>query len=208
MQQSLLESQPTTFDLPNAELSYYPQFLSNHQDYYQCLLEEITWQQNTLQMFGRSVLIPRLNAWYGDADSHYGYSGIQLEPLPWSSCLLEIKSQVEKLLSAEFNSVLANYYRSGKDSVSWHSDDEPELGPTPLIASVSLGANRRFSLRSRKERVAKVKHIELEGGSLLVMAGSTQQYWHHQISKTAKQVDGRINLTFRTVLNNATGEAV
>lgn len=203
MQHSLFDTPAPSFDLPNAELAYYPDFIADQQQRYQQLLEDIAWQQDTLQLYGRPVLIPRLNAWYGDEGAGYHYSGLQLSPQPWTRCLLAIKQQLELFLSAEFNSVLANYYRNGQDSVAWHSDDESELGSTPLIASVSLGASRRFSLRPRQQQAGKPVHIELQGGSLLVMAGCTQQYWQHQLAKTSRPVAGRINLTFRTIMQRA-----
>jgi alkylated DNA repair dioxygenase AlkB len=202
MQQSLFDTASPSLDLPNAELAYTADFIADQQQCYQQLLESIDWQQDTIQLYGRPVLIPRLNAWYGDEGAGYHYSGLQLSPKPWAPALLAIKYQLEQFLNTSFNSVLANYYRDGQDSVAWHSDDESELGPTPLIASISLGASRRFSLRPchQQEPAGKPVHIELQGGSLLVMAGTTQQHWQHQLPKTSRPVAGRINLTFRTVL--------
>ncbi len=153
-------------------------------------------------MYGKAVPIPRMNVWYGDAGSAYSYSGLDLSPIPWTPLLLRLKNQLEDFLNTRFNSVLANHYRDGNDGVAWHSDDEPELGATPLIASLSLGATRRFSLRSRIDSTEPPSHSELAGGSLLVMAGETQRCWQHQIPKTKKPVAGRINLTYRTVHAN------
>lgn len=198
MQAGLFSSIPQVLDLPDAEISYYEDFIADESVIYQQLLKDLQWRQDTIQMYGKPVLIPRMNAWYGDKDAAYGYSGLSLTPIPWADSLLVLKQMVEQQLNTRFNSVLANYYRDGADSVGWHSDDEAELGHNPIIASLSFGATRRFSLRQRQQQTAPV-HIDLQGGSLLVMAGATQQYWHHQIAKTAKPVAGRINLTFRRV---------
>ncbi len=206
MQSDLFLSAPLSLDLPDAEITYYPDFIQGQSHYYQTLINDINWQQDTLGLYGRQVLIPRLNAWYGESDADYSYSGLDLTPLPWTKTLLVLKSAVEQQLRARFNSVLANYYRDGADSVAWHSDDEPELGEQPLIASLSFGATRRFSLRSRfslcnnNEAKPSPKHLDLAGGSLLVMGGTTQRYWQHQIPKTRRAVAGRINLTFRTIV--------
>ncbi|WP_339339054.1 alpha-ketoglutarate-dependent dioxygenase AlkB [uncultured Oceanicoccus sp.] len=198
MQAGLFSSIPQVLDLPQADISYYQNFIADHSVIYHQLLNDLQWRQDTLRMYGKSVLIPRMNAWYGDKGAAYTYSGLNMSPIPWTDSLLALKQQVEQQLNTRFNSVLANYYRDGADSVAWHSDDEAELGHQPIIASLSFGATRRFSLRQRQQQTTPV-HIDLEGGSLLVMAGSTQQYWHHQIPKTAKPVAGRINLTFRRV---------
>ena len=198
MQTGLFYNQPQVLDLPHADICYYENFIADESAVYQRLLNDLQWQQDTIQMYGKPVLIPRMNAWYGDKGAAYSYSGLKLDPIPWTDSLLTLKQAVEQLLNIRFNSVLANYYRDGTDSVAWHSDDEPELGVNPIIASLSFGASRRFSLRQRKQPTAPV-HIDLDGGSLLVMAGETQQYWHHQVPKTRKPVAGRINLTFRTI---------
>ncbi len=204
MQQNLFTEEPAALDLPDADVRYYPEFVENSADIYQALLEEINWQQDTIQLYGRPVLIPRMNAWYGDPNAHYGYSGLKLKPQPWISTLLSLKALVEAFLQQNFNSVLANYYRDGNDSVAWHADDELELGAKPIIASLSFGATRRFSLRRKSEDGAAPVHVELASGSLLVMAGDTQNFWHHQLAKSKQPVAGRINLTYRyiTEMNN------
>jgi len=157
------------------------------------LLEITPWRQETATVMGRRVAIPRLTAWHGETG--YVYSGIRLEPAPWNPPLLELKRIAETLAGQAFNSVLLNLYRDGRDSVSWHADNEPGLGPNPVIASVSLGAVRRFQLRHRRtrERVS----LDLRHGSCLVMAGATQHHWLHQLPKTARPVTPRLNLTFR-----------
>jgi alkylated DNA repair dioxygenase AlkB len=148
-------------------------------------------------MFGRVLLQPRLLCWYGDAS--YTYSKLTLPATPWPAWLLPLKQQVEQAVGASFNGVLLNYYRDGQDSMGWHSDDEPELGRDPLIASVSLGATRRFTL---KHKLQPLKHeVSLTTGSLLVMAGHMQHYWLHALPKMARVQDGRINLTFRQIVS-------
>ena len=165
---------------------------------FQELYSDIKWRQETIKMFGKCNPIPRLSAWYGDEGKSYIYSGIEHHPEPWNPALLIIKSKIEKVSQVRFNSVLLNLYRHGKDRMSWHSDDEPELGKNPVIGSVSFGATRRFYLKHKKEKERKVA-IDLAHGSLLLMRGETQHYWQHQITKTAKVVSPRINLTFRIV---------
>ena len=142
---------------------------------------------------------PRLSAWYGDPSARYAYSGLSLEPIPWFPVLAEIKAEVEAASGAVFNSVLANLYRDGADSMGWHSDDEPELGERPVIASASFGAIRRFRLRHRHRRELDPVAVPLNHGSLLIMKGDTQSNWKHQIPKTRKVSEPRVNLTFRTI---------
>ncbi|MBE9011587.1 alpha-ketoglutarate-dependent dioxygenase AlkB [Pseudanabaenaceae cyanobacterium LEGE 13415] len=164
---------------------------------YADLLSQIKWQQDHLKIYGKDVPLPRLTAWYGE--KQYTYSGIEMQPRSWTEALLQIKSCIEPLSNTRFNSVLLNLYRDGNDSVSWHSDDEPELGKNPIIGSVSFGATRRFSLKHRRNRDLKRIDIELTHGSFLLMAGETQHHWLHQIPKTKKITSPRINLTFRMI---------
>lgn len=201
MQSSLFADDELLLDIPDGQLSYQPRFINNHQRWYEQLAELISWQQDQIKVYGKDMPIPRLNAWYGDEGMDYRYSGIQLRAMPWNEPLLALKHQLESSLNVTFNSVLANFYRDGNDSVSWHADDEPELGPRPLIASLSFGETRRFSLRHQTNRSLAVQHIDLEGGSLLVMAGDTQHNWHHQLPKTPYSIAGRINLTFRSIIS-------
>ena len=156
----------------------------------------IAWRQETATLMGRRVPIPRLTAWHGAAG--YVYSGIHLTPAAWTPPLLELKAVAERLAGQPFNSVLLNLYRDGRDSVSWHADNEPGLGRDPVIASISLGAVRRFQLKHR--RAAARLTLDLPHGSCLVMAGATQHHWLHQLPKTARAVGPRINLTFRQML--------
>ena len=161
----------------------------------------IPWEEREIMMFGKPVPQPRLTAWFGDGDEPYTYSGLTLQPHPWSQALKEIKEKCEDIAGVKFNSMLANLYRDGNDSVSWHSDDEPELGTNPTIASISLGAERRFDLRHKltKETIKK----NLSSGSLILMSGSLQHHWIHQIAKTKRVSEPRINLTFRVIKTTA-----
>ena len=165
----------------------------------EALSRDVPWRQEKIALFGRSVDVPRLTAWHGEAGLSYSYSGIAMAPLPWTPDLLEIKRAVETAAGAAFNSVLLNLYRDGRDSVSWHSDDEPELGRQPVIASVSLGATRRFVLKHKTRKDLEPVSLDLGHGSLLIMAGATQRHWAHRIPKTRRAVGPRINLTFRRI---------
>lgn len=163
-----------------------------------CLFAEIAWEQHELQLFGRRVRAPRLSAWYGDCNAGYAYSGLQLSPRDWIAPLRAIKSTVEELSNSAFNSVLVNCYRQGSDSMGWHSDDEPELGSDPVIASVSFGAERVFRLRHKRER-GLTHGLTLPDASVLLMTGGTQRCWQHSLPKTRRDCGQRINLTFRAV---------
>jgi len=205
MQPDLFSNTVQPIDLPNADIRYYGDFLSDHQPIYQQLQQQLHWQQDTIAMYGKQLVIPRLNCWHGDAQADYGYSGIALKPQPWTALLQQLKTKVERFITATdlhyraFNSVLGNYYRDQHDSVAWHSDDEQELGEQPLIASLSFGDSRRFSLKHKYDSSIKPVHIELAPGSLLIMAGQTQSHWQHQVAKSSRPCGGRINLTFRQV---------
>ena len=164
------------------------------------LLGSLQWEQSRLNMYGRSVAIPRLNAWYADERCEYRYSGYQLPLHAWTHELQEIRELLRATTGTSFNSVLANLYRDGNDSVGWHSDDEPELGANPLIASLSLGTTRRFRLRHKWDKGLGNVDLELESGSLLVMSGAIQHHWRHCVPKSPKSSSARINLTFRRVL--------
>lgn len=167
------------------------------------LLAELTaavaWQQQPIRLFGREVMQPRLTAWYGDPAATYAYSGLRLEPLPWLPALQQLRTRVEAAAGARFNSVLLNLYRSGQDSMGYHADNEPELGPAPVIASLTLGATRTFRFRPRPGVPAQPLSLPLTAGSLLLMRGPTQHNWLHALPKTARPVGARINLTFRLV---------
>lgn len=167
----------------------------SHADVLARLVETLEWEQRHLVMFGKEVAEPRLSAWYGDES--YTYSGITLDPRPLTPELVELKHICESLSGSRFNSVLVNLYRNGDDSMGWHADDEPELGPMPVIASLSLGATRRFRFRHRHTR--EIVEHDLTGGSLLVMSGACQSAWMHAIPKQRRIVEARVNLTFRRI---------
>lgn len=185
--------------IQNGEILHIKNFfdMATSDNYLKVLLDTIDWKQEKMNMYGKELLFPRLTAWYGDDDKPYSFSGITLKPKKWTKDLLEIKRNVETKVDASFNSVLLNRYRNGNDSISWHTDAEKELGKNPTIASVNFGATREFQLRhiQTKEKLS----IELSHGSLLVMLGELQHYWQHQIPKTKKIVNERINLTFRVI---------
>jgi alkylated DNA repair dioxygenase AlkB len=186
--------------LPDADVALYPAFFppAAADRLLAAVRDTTAWRQDSIRLYGRPVPLPRLTAWYGDAGTGYTYSGIANDPAPWTPALLEVKRAVEPVCGVAFNSVLLNHYRTGKDSVAWHSDDEPEFGAEPVIASVSFGGTRTFQLKhkTRKELTAAV---ELTHGSLLVMRGPTQHHWVHRVPKTARPVAERVNLTFRVV---------
>ena len=189
-------------DLPDADLEYFPNlFHENHATrLLDALVNKVEWVQNTIRFYGKESLVPRLEAWYGDAGKSYAYSGIRMDPKPWIKELLEIKKAIEPLASTRFNSVLINYYRDGRDRVAWHSDDEKELGPNPIIGSVSLGAERKFKLRHKDHKQnGNYGEVMLAHGSLLIMKGETQRFWKHEIPRTARPIGKRINLTFRVI---------
>ena len=202
MQQSLVLEQAREIELPDAELSYYPRLFETKQadSFLDKLKDGIEWTQNTIRFYGKESLVPRLEAWYGDPGKSYAYSGIHMDPKPWSEELLIIKQTIEPLSGVTFNSVLINYYRDGHDRVAWHSDDEKELGQNPVIGSVSLGVERKFKLRHKQYKTNGLKHeIHLNHGSFLLMKGTTQHHWMHEIPRTAKPIGPRINLTFRII---------
>ncbi len=167
------------------------------------LRREVPWTQGAIALFGREILEPRLTAWFGDAD--YTYSGRTVAAAPWSDPLASLRRRVEAAAAAPFNAVLLNLYRDGRDSMGMHSDDEPELGPRPVIASVSLGAPRRFVLapkgRGDRRRSANVE-LDLGHGSLLVMGGECQHRYRHGVPKT-RVAGERINLTFRRIVGES-----
>jgi alkylated DNA repair dioxygenase AlkB len=169
--------------------------------YHDALLRDVPWEQKHIVIAGKKILQPRLVAWFGDPDAVYTYSGVRNVPLPWIPALLELKQRAEEAAGAPFNSALANLYRDGQDSMGLHADKEKELGKDPIIASVSLGATRCFQLRyAGKQKKVPGRDLELAGGSLLVMRGTTQHFWRHGVPKEKGPVGPRINLTFRRVL--------
>jgi len=193
-------------DFPKADIQLWHHWLDDGEAEAICadLMQTLDWQQPSLTIAGRTHKIPRLKAWHGDPAAHYRYSGQSFSPSPWTDTLRQLKARVEEACAAQFNSVLANWYRSGQDSMGFHADNERELGAEPVIASLSLGATRRFVFQPSGELKAQANQLrslglELESGDLLLMRGSTQRYWKHGIPKTQKLVGDRINLTFRYI---------
>lgn len=192
--------------LPGAELVFWPRVdLGRDTDeLLRRLIDSGEWRQERITVYGKPYLQPRLSAWYGDQS--YRYSGIRLEPLPWSPLLLELKHRVETLTGLEYNSVLLNYYRDGNDGMGMHSDDEPELGPQPAIASLNLGETRDFVMRHRHRKDLETLKLPLPAGSLLLMQGDTQRNWRHGIRKLRRACGARINLTFRRIITPQGGD--
>ncbi|WP_235297256.1 alpha-ketoglutarate-dependent dioxygenase AlkB family protein [Portibacter marinus] len=186
--------------IEDGEIQYFPAFL-NKDDASKLLnhfIQEVPWRKDRITIFGKTYDVPRLQAWYGDEGAIYSYSNIDLNPIPWTKELLTIKNRIEKYSHQGFNSVLLNLYRDGSDSNGWHSDDEKELGPEPEIASISIGQERVFQLKHKSKPLKE--RIILENGSLLIMRGSLQKFWKHQIPKSKKTMKPRINLTFRKII--------
>lgn len=166
---------------------------------YEHLAADLQWDQPSLTIAGKTHRIPRLQAWYGDAEAVYRYSGSTFIPLPWTPALVELKNRMEITCGTRFNSMLANWYRQGDDGMGFHADNEPELGHEPVIASLSLGGMRRFVFKPNRGLMAEPIALELHGGDLLEMSGQTQHQWRHGVPKTARLVSPRINLTFRYI---------
>jgi len=173
----------------------------SHAEILQWLIAEVPWRAEEVMVWGRTVLQPRLTAWYGDAGRSYAYSGILLRPLPWTPLLLEIKRSVEAVAGSAFNSVLLNYYRDNRDSIGFHSDDERELGLRPVIGSLSLGAERILTFKHKRLKQAEPVRLRLPSGSLLLMCGKTQDCWRHGIAKESRPCGPRVNLTFRAIID-------
>jgi alkylated DNA repair dioxygenase AlkB len=197
---SLFQPEPIALHLPDADILYYPAFFNKEDadSIYTQLLKDIPWQQDEIRVFGKIHPQPRLTALFGNEGKSYSYSNIKMQPHPWNPLLQKIKSQIEEISNTSFTTVLLNYYRDGKDSNGWHADNEKELGRNPVIASLSFGAERPFQLKHNVDKDQK-KSIVLEHGSLLLMNGTTQHFWKHQIPKTVKPIAPRINLTFRVI---------
>lgn len=173
--------------------------------FFDALLRGIRWRQDTIKLWGKVHDVPRLQQWFADEGMVYTWSGIRMEPEPWSASLERLRARLQEALGLRFNTALANLYRDGNDTVGWHADDEPELGDAPVIASISLGATRDFVLRHRT-RTELVQSISLSHGSLLVMEGETQEHWKHCVPRRKRVHAPRINLTFRYVRPRAGAE--
>ena len=186
--------------MPDAEVCLYSFMFSEDEanQMLENLLAGISWTQEKIHLYGKEHNIPRMTAWHGEPDKTYIYSGIRAESMPWTPTLLKIKERIERVSDVTFNSVLLNLYRNGSDSVSWHADDEPELGRNPTIGSVSFGESRTFQMKHKWHK-SKRQNITLHNGSYLLMKGTTQHHWLHQIPKSKRQMSHRINLTYRVV---------
>ncbi len=197
---SLFSKEKITFTLPDATIEYYPNFFDGKRadEFFDLLKNQVPWQQDNITVFGKTHPQPRLTSLFGNEGKEYKYSNIIMKPNPWNPLLLLLKNEIEAVCNESFSTVLLNLYRDGKDSNGWHADNEKELGQNPVIASVSFGVERSFHLKHNTLKEQKLK-INLEHGSLLIMKGSTQHFWKHQIPKTAKPIGSRINLTFRII---------
>lgn len=201
MQQSSFFSTESFQILPHSgDAVLYTHFFSQSESdtYFTLLLKEINWKQEPIKIFGKEIMQPRLTAWYGDSDKPYSYSGITMQPQQWKEPLITIKQKTESIAGVKFTSALLNCYRNGQDSMGWHRDNEKELGPHPVIGSVSFGGSRTFQFRNYKSKTEK-KSLLLTHGSLLLMRGDTNNYWEHQVPKTSQEVRERVNITFRVI---------
>lgn len=189
--------------MPDAEIFYYPQFIQDNAAcaFFTTLQHTLAWKQEQITLYGKTFDVPRLQAWYGDKGADYQYSKLRLTPRSWTDELFTLKELCEKELGETFNSVLANLYRNGQDSMGRHADNEPELGPHPTIASLSFGGTRNLDFHHTQTK-QKVR-VPLVHGSLLVMKGATQEYWQHGIVKSKQAFKPRINLTFRDITHQA-----
>ena len=165
------------------------------------ILEGLIWRQDFITMYGKTHPLPRQTAWYGEEGLVHSYSGIRMVAISWTPIFLKLKIQLEKELNTKFNSVLVNYYRDGNDHMSYHSDDEKELGINPIIASLSFGETRSFQLKHKYDSNKKTFSLPITNGSLVVMKDELQHFWVHKITKTAKKIGPRLNLTFRFIYN-------
>jgi alkylated DNA repair dioxygenase AlkB len=187
-------------ELPDATLRFVPDWLgaSEADALLEALQAQVAWETHRIRLFGKEHDSPRLSCWIGDPDASYVYSRVRFEPRPWPPALAALRARIDEASGVAMNSVLANLYRSGHDAMGWHSDDEPELGARPVIASLSLGGTRRFRFRHRRDH-ARTFAMDLPHGSLLLMSGDTQANWQHALPRTARPVPARLNLTFRHI---------
>ncbi|HXI72076.1 MAG TPA: alpha-ketoglutarate-dependent dioxygenase AlkB [Verrucomicrobiae bacterium] len=200
---NLFQAEPERNLLPyDGIVNYHGPILepADAQLYLDTLLKTVPWKHDEALIYGKHIQTARKVAWYGDSEFSYTYSGTTKVALLWTKELLSLKYLVEQKTSHTFNSCLCNLYNTGGEGMSWHSDDEKALGKNTIIASLTLGAERKFNLRHKTKRANEPISILLEHGSLLVMKGATQTYWQHSVPKTAKIASPRINLTFRTII--------
>lgn len=166
--------------------------------YFNRLFSEVCWKHEPIRIFGKEILQPRLTAWYGDEEKPYTYSGLTMQAHRWIKPLSDIKKVADEYSGVQSTSALLNLYRDGNDGMGWHRDNEKMLGPSPVIASISLGAVRKFQVRSYRDKNNLIS-IELQPGSLVIMKGASQKEWEHRVPKTSKKVGARINITFRVI---------
>lgn len=187
-----------SLSLPDAELRWWQAWLSARgRDYLHQHLLQLSWQQPSIWVFGRLVQVPRRQIWMGDAHCAYRYSGVVFEPQPWTDALHRLTARVSEATGFPFNCVLLNWYQDGSEHMGWHSDDEPELGANPVVASLSLGQTRRFDLRHKT--LDCQLQLPLADGDLLLMAGACQPHWQHAVPKQMKITQSRYSLTFRYI---------
>lgn len=188
--------------IPDADIELFEKVSSpvSEKDYLQRLITELPWRSESITLYGKTFLQPRLLEFFGDDGVFYRYSKKQYTAKPWTPLLSELRTVAEKLSNASFNCLLANYYRDERDSMGFHSDDEPELGTNPTIVSMSFGATRAFVLKHKTKKEISPIRIPLSSGSVLIMKGATQQHWVHGIEKKKSHIGPRVNLTFRRVL--------
>lgn len=182
----------------DGRLDYYESFLEDPETWQERLVEQLNWRQDSITMFGKTHPIPRLQAWHGEPEAVYTYSRIKLEPHAWTPDLLALKKRCEEVTGSRFQGVLCNLYRNGRDYAALHSDNEPELGERPVIASLSFGALRKFKL---KHQDGETVELWPAAGSLIVMSGELQEFWKHELAKSLKVKEPRLNLTFRPVFS-------
>jgi len=185
------------------DVVYAPDFLAPREadQMFETLRAGIAWQEESIDLFGRRLRVPRMVSWAGDPGAAYRYSGVDHVAHGWPEELIGLREQIATALGGSFNFVLLNRYRTGADYMGWHSDDEAALGEHPVIASISLGAVRRFRMR-RKVDGHTIEFL-LEHGSLLVMRGECQRRWRHALARTRRPIGERINLTFRSIRDGA-----
>ncbi|SRX55502.1 hypothetical protein AEQU1_02524 [Aequorivita sp. CIP111184] len=194
------EMDPNINLLPkDGTVNYYGTIFSTEEanHYYETLLNTINWKNDEAIIFGKKIITKRKVAWYGETEFEYTYSKITKKANLWTQELLELKKQIEAKCGETFNSCLLNLYHSGEEGMAWHSDAEKDLKKNGAIASLSLGAERKFAFKHKETK--ETISLNLEHGSLLIMKGTTQSHWLHRLPPTKKVQSPRINLTFRTI---------
>lgn len=187
----------------DGEANYYGKIMtaSEANMYYDLLLKNINWKNDEAFYHGKHIVTKRKVAWYGDQGFLYTYSNTTKQALPWTEELIDLKIKIELITNSTFNSCLLNLYHDGNEGMTWHSDDERSLGKNTVIASVSFGAERKFSFKHKSTK--KTISLLLENGSLLLMKGNTQSNWLHSLPLSSKINHPRINLTFRTIIEQS-----